>query len=389
MLKGMLMTFKFGDDPSPETLAWLKNKQLKPSFSYKDVWLEEHATAFTVAKAMELDILNDIRDSVLKAIAKGQTLEQFKKELTPILQKKGWWGKQLQTDPKTGIKQDAQLGSPRRLKVIYQANIRTARAAGQFQRALRTKGALPYFVYELGPSERHREHHQAMAGKIAPVDDPIWNEWMPPNGWGCKCRVRQISKREAGRKGYDGSAIGDIPRKQWKNTRTGKTESIPQGIDPGWNSNPGRARQNNLDAFLADKLESLPYGMARTAALDLVSSNKFKEMQAGKIKGNIPIAVFDAKATKALGAQSRTVLFEHTIANKMLSKHPEIKDYSIVQKAIDQGQYHKQGKDRFAVSIDHEDKSYRVVVGKGTDDQLRIISIFRQKQRNKAGLERQ
>ena len=383
------MTFEFGDEPSSETLAWLKNKGLKPGFSYKDVWLEEHATAFTVAKAMELDILKDIRDSVQEAIAKGQTLAQFKKELTPVLYKKGWWGKQLVTDPKTGEISRAQLGSPRRLKIIYQANIRTARAAGQFQRALRTKAALPYFIYELGPSTKHRDHHEAMAGKIAPVDDPIWNEWMPPNGWGCKCRVRQISKREAARRGYDGSPVPAIPRRQWKNTRTGKTESIPEGIDPGWNSNPGRARQNNLDAFLADKLEGLNYGMARTAALDLVSSNKFKEMQAGKATGNIPIAVFDEKAARSLGTESRVVLFEHSIARKMLTQHPDIKDYSIVQKAIDQGQYHKQGKDRFALSMDYKDKSYRLVIAKGKDQRLRLVSMFRQKQRDKAGLERQ
>jgi hypothetical protein len=31
-----------------EALAYLKNKKLRPGFSYKDVWHEEHATAFTV-----------------------------------------------------------------------------------------------------------------------------------------------------------------------------------------------------------------------------------------------------------------------------------------------------------------------------------------------------
>jgi len=39
----------------------LKDKKLKVAFSYKDVWNEEHATAFTVAKAMQLDVLSDIK----------------------------------------------------------------------------------------------------------------------------------------------------------------------------------------------------------------------------------------------------------------------------------------------------------------------------------------
>ena len=35
-----------------QALEYIRNKKLRPAFSYKDVWNEEHATAFTVAKAM-------------------------------------------------------------------------------------------------------------------------------------------------------------------------------------------------------------------------------------------------------------------------------------------------------------------------------------------------
>ena len=42
-----------------EALDYIKNKSLKVGFSYKDVWNEEHATAFTVAKAMQIDVLSD------------------------------------------------------------------------------------------------------------------------------------------------------------------------------------------------------------------------------------------------------------------------------------------------------------------------------------------
>ena len=34
-----------------QALDYLKKKKLHPAFSYKDVWNEEHSTAFTVAKA--------------------------------------------------------------------------------------------------------------------------------------------------------------------------------------------------------------------------------------------------------------------------------------------------------------------------------------------------
>ena len=51
-----------------DALNYIKDKNLKVGFSYKDVWNEEHATAFTVAKAMQLDVLSDIKKAVEKAL---------------------------------------------------------------------------------------------------------------------------------------------------------------------------------------------------------------------------------------------------------------------------------------------------------------------------------
>ncbi|MDR2733382.1 MAG: hypothetical protein LBC99_01915 [Spirochaetota bacterium] len=70
-------------------LEYIKNKKLKVGFSYKDVWQEEHAAAFTVAKAMQLDVLADLHTAVTEAMAKGQSFESFKKNLKPLLQQKG------------------------------------------------------------------------------------------------------------------------------------------------------------------------------------------------------------------------------------------------------------------------------------------------------------
>ena len=63
-----------------QALDYIKNKKLRPAFSYKDVWNEEHATAFTVAKAMQLDVLSDIKGAVEKAIVRS---EIFQKEGDP------------------------------------------------------------------------------------------------------------------------------------------------------------------------------------------------------------------------------------------------------------------------------------------------------------------
>ena len=49
---------------------------------------------------MQIDILKDMKDAVEKAIANGETLSQFKKNLLPTLYQKGWSGTQIIKDDK-------------------------------------------------------------------------------------------------------------------------------------------------------------------------------------------------------------------------------------------------------------------------------------------------
>ena len=221
-----------------EALDFFRAKGWKVGFDYRDVWRKEHATAFTVAKAMRADVLLDIRQAVDSAISEGKTFRRFARELRPTLEAKGWWGRKSLVDPLTGELKFVQLGSPRRLRTIYRVNLRTARAAGQWERAQRTRSTHPYLIYALGPSKKHREEHAAWAGTILPLDDPWWSTHYPPNGWGCNCRVRQLSRREAARRG--GTRQPPPPEfTTWRNKRTGGVETLEKGFDPGWNFNPG------------------------------------------------------------------------------------------------------------------------------------------------------
>lgn len=238
-------------------LKYIKNKTLKPAFSYKDVWNEEHATAFTVAKAMQIDILSDIKSAVEKAIGEGQSFERFKKELKPALIKKGWWGRREMNDPLTGKTVNARLGSDSRLRTIYRTNLRSAYQKGQYERTMESD-AHPYMMYCVGASVRHREQHLAWNGLILPKDDPWWNTHLPPNGWGCKCHTRAVSqsrKERYERDGIptaprlDGTGGGRIPAKTKRpkttyrtfcNERKGAFERIPEGVTPGFNWNQGQ-----------------------------------------------------------------------------------------------------------------------------------------------------
>ncbi|MBU5877150.1 hypothetical protein JVW17_20790, partial [Vibrio cholerae O1] len=72
----------------------------------------------------------------------------------------------------------------------------------------------------------------------------------------CKCWVRQVSKREAEKLIAEGKVktpAPDTPNKQWANKRTGDVEVLPEGIEPGWNYNPGKKREQALSDDLQAK----------------------------------------------------------------------------------------------------------------------------------------
>ena len=242
-----------------EALKYWKRKGLQESWDYRDIWKSEHATAFTVAKTMQLDVLDDIHEAVEKAIAGGQSWETFKKDLPELLRKKGWWGKKKIRNPRTGKLEEVQLGSYRRLKTIYETNIQQAHHAGSYQQGMRSE-AHPYIMYKLGPSVRHREEHVQWEGLCLPKDDPFWDTHHPMNGYGCKCWTQFISKqsykeyKENGIPeavyGKRGAKIGEVRREmitqrpeieyvEWRNKKTGQLEKVPRGITPGFDWNPG------------------------------------------------------------------------------------------------------------------------------------------------------
>lgn len=336
----MADNFRFGDSPAPEVLSYLEGRNMVRSFSWKDWYGQEHAYAFTAAKAMQVDVLTAIKEETDRAIREGLSYESFSKNLTPRLKKLGWWGKQEMIDPLTEEVTRAQLGSPRRLKTIYWANTRSAYAAGKWQRYQRTKNALPYLIYQLGPSKEHRPHHEAKKDVIKPIDDPFWNVWFTPNGWGCKCWTRQISRREAERLGGVTEQV-DIPMRTWVNDRTGETKQIPEGIDPGWENNPGIERGRNLARHLAGKLDAAPDIVRRAAVNDMAKSFLFDRVRSGyygQAKVFAPAVVIPSHVSKAVGASTNVAFFSAQDAAKQLRKnrHLSNEQYTIAQRMLDQ-----------------------------------------------------
>lgn len=220
-----------------EAIKYFEDKGYEITFNWQEMEEEAHATAFTVAKSMSFDILVTIRESLDEALAQGQTVQAFIKNLEPKLKKLGWWGKKTVTNPKTGQQEQVQLGSAWRLEVIYRTNLQSAYMHGRYQEQVENTDIQPYWQYVAVLDEKTRPSHSAMHEKIFAHDDPIWDMLYPPNGFNCRCRVSPLSERRF--------------KKTGKTLSNGKEENFQP--DKGFSFSPSQY----LDVIAKKLLDSL------------------------------------------------------------------------------------------------------------------------------------
>lgn len=250
--------------PPEKAIEYFRQKGYAISWSWLDVWQEAQAKAFTVAGVMKMDVLQDIRQAVDKALANGQTYSDFEKALIPTLQRRGWWGRDAQVDTRTGEVKGKGL-TPWRLKTIYQTNLQTAYMAGRYKAFMENVEARPYWQYTAVMDRRTRPTHAAMNGLVFRADDPFWESFYPPNGYNCRCRVRALDGDNLKERGIDlSSSKGrlsqiEVPTSARTDALTAEVtrfEYAPQKYvapDPGWSYNPGKAAwQPDLSKYSPD-----------------------------------------------------------------------------------------------------------------------------------------
>lgn len=340
----------------PEVSGYFKNKTVKPAFSYLDVWAEEHAYMFTVAKTTELEVTNAFHRTIGQAFDEGKGFDNWKPLIQAELSKLGWWQPRMVSDP-SGIDPDRMVNfaSDRRLKTIFWSNMNSARSAGQWERAQRSKRALPYVLYMRTTSGDPREEHLQWVGLILPIDHPFWRTHWPPNGWLCKCQVRMISAREA--KSLIGTTrvIGkdpddnDItmrytdsppdlgPDRQHRNRRTGEITMVPPGIDPGWHTNSGQARASTLIRNLEAQLEAAPEADATKVLKELWEDPYLRLAPRLDQKVWLPAGVSRELADE-LGAKSPVIsVTSETIAERMTRHKLSVDDFAVFPELLAEG----------------------------------------------------
>ncbi|ENS4336267.1 minor capsid protein [Salmonella enterica] len=249
-----------------EAVAYFRAKGQHIGWNWYDTAVDVHARSFTVAKAARVDVLTTIQGEVERAIAQGVSQQEFIDTLAPRLKKLGWWGKQIVVDS-AGNAETVQLGSPRRLALIYNVNTRVAYNVGRYAQLMNSTDTHPFWQYVAVMDSRTRPSHAALNGLVFRYDDPFWKTHYPPNGWNCRCRVRALSQARMdalGLKATQGDkylttkkvqaavnkATGEIIDMDVTTFADGARVMTP---DVGWSYNPGAAAFG-LDQSLIRKL---------------------------------------------------------------------------------------------------------------------------------------
>ncbi|EGK12333.1 phage head morphogenesis protein [Kingella kingae] len=275
----------FGMTPE-NAIAYLKQKRVDVSWDWQDMLDDAHVAAFTVAKTAGMDVANDIYQAVVKAAEQGQPFKDFERELTPVLQSKGWWGKQEHPNPDMGEIQNVQLGSPYRLKTIYLTNLQSAYMAGRYAEMVAAKDTHPYWQYVAINDKRTRETHRLLHGHVYAADDPVWDSLYPPLDYRCRCRVRPLSRERGESQVLPSPKLETITVDIGENKHTGEQRYAQrtgirvdgQFIAPnaGFNANQGQTFLQRTARIAIKKVQNVPPELARVAVKEMMAQEKFR-----------------------------------------------------------------------------------------------------------------
>jgi hypothetical protein len=179
---------------APDIEEWLLARDPTAIGAWNELGPEEYARSFTAARTAGADVADDLYFALVDTFARSGTEADFVGMVEPILRAKGW----LEGD-------QGQIAE--RVRLIYDTNLRLARAAGRWTAYNESKDALPYLrAFTVGDFRVRRPpkseaDHTAWEGIILPIGHWFWRVYWPPLGFRCRCEVAQMTRSQFLRSG--------------------------------------------------------------------------------------------------------------------------------------------------------------------------------------------
>lgn len=188
----------FGDDDDEPVISFPRIQQAADSLMRRNIVTREQYDrltqqarnqAFTVAGESSEDALRTIRDTLAEDLSEGTSLSGFKKRLRESLE-------------------GSRIG-PAHLENVFRTNIQTAFSDGHEEIADNpiVDAMFPYMEYQPIDDARCRPEHLALGSLglngtgLYRRDDPMWNFFLPPWDYNCRCSYTLNTIEAAARKG--------------------------------------------------------------------------------------------------------------------------------------------------------------------------------------------
>lgn len=179
------------------------------------------ANAFTVAYQGSEQAIAEIQQALTESINEGTSLKDFRRRMETVVL-------------------ESPL-SPSHLENVYRTNVQTALIDGHEELANNpiVSEIFPYQEYLAIHDARARDEHLALESmglnktNIYRRDDPMWELFLPPWGYQCRCGVNLLTLEDAAGRGVKEAQLwlrtGEPPaRPEWR------LNNIPFRPDPSW-----------------------------------------------------------------------------------------------------------------------------------------------------------
>lgn len=196
----------------PSAADYLRARGVEPAAEFYARLETLRKEAWTLAKISDVEQIEQVKQSLIKALQEGKSFREWQQALTPEMLA-------LPKHYQETVFRTAVLSSYNGAKWTH------------FRAHAERRPILRYIAINDG---RTRPAHRALHGLMMPVGDARWQTLAPPNGFNCRCSMVSLSDRQAKALGYTGAPT-DIPA--WEDAHGVQHTSAP---DNGWAHSPER-----------------------------------------------------------------------------------------------------------------------------------------------------
>lgn len=202
--------------PPEDAVAYLEGKGYVITSAWNSLLGKAHNIAFTSAGILRMDILVSLKTSLTDSLGRGETFEQWTKNLPNTLAAIGVGDIIEETNKETGETKRVEL-TPYRLETIYRTNTQSALNAGHQIQQEKYKDERPYrrfnFVDDSRQSDVCAKLQSEVGGKAVHHTHSIMSRGIGPNHYNCRTSVSSLSASEVKRKGM--SILGKDEGTEW------------------------------------------------------------------------------------------------------------------------------------------------------------------------------